>query len=207
MKNKIMKEILDWAMCIIIAYIIYVIVNYFFGTVSGVKQSSMFPTSKEGDKLIISRRVISKKPLERGNVVTLESPIFGPDMEKKGDIAAYPEYEGFSKFLYKVIGLGKKSYVKRIIALEGEHIFISEEGEVYINDELLEEAYLPKNLKTPRSGDYYEMTVPKGCVFVMGDNREKSADSRAFGAVPDYRIEGNVIARIWPLNKIGKLGG
>ncbi|MDD2628458.1 MAG: signal peptidase I [Clostridia bacterium] len=207
MKNKVVKEILDWVICIIIAYIIYIVVNYFFGTVSGVKQLSMFPTSKEGDKLIISRRVISEKPLERGNIVTLESPIFGADMEKRGNVAAYPKYTGLSKFLYKVIGIGKKSYVKRIIALEGEHIFISEEGEVYIDDVLLEETYLPEDLKTPRNEEYYDMIVPEGCVFVMGDNREKSADSRSFGAVPICRIEGNVVVRIWPLNKIGKLGG
>ena len=49
------------------------------------------------------------------------------------------------------------------------------------------------------------MVVPEGCVFVMGDNRAESADSRVFGAVPMDKIEGNVICRIWPLNKIGKL--
>lgn len=205
MKNKIIKEILDWAICIVIAYVLYLIINYFFGTVSGVKQSSMYPTAKQGDKLVISRRVIAPKGIKRGQIVTLEAPIFGVGLDSKDNIALYPEYTGFTNFAYHIIGIGKKSYVKRVIALEGEHIFISEDGKVYINDELLEEDYVPDSVNTIRSGDYYDLVVPKNCVFVMGDNREESADSRSFGAIPIDKIEGNVICRIWPLNKIGKL--
>ena len=205
MKNKVIREILDWVVCIIIAYVLYLIINYFFGTVSGVKQSSMYPTSKNGDKLIISRRVIKPKELKRGQIVTLEAPIFDVGIELKDNIAFYPEYEGLTQFAYNVMGIGKKSYVKRIVALEGEHLFISEDGKVYINDELLEEDYLNDDVKTIRSGEFYDLTVPEGCVFVMGDNRAESADSRLFGAVPEDKIEGNVVCRIWPLNKIGKL--
>lgn len=205
MKNKVVREILDWVVCIIIAYVLYVIINYFFGTVSGVKQSSMYPTAKNGDKLIISRRVISPKKLERGQIVTLEAPVFEVGMELKDNVAFYPEYDGWTKFAYSVLGIGKKSYVKRIVALEGEHLFISEDGKVYIDNKLLEEDYLNDDIKTIRSGEFYNLTVPEGCVFVMGDNRVESADSRLFGAIPEDKIEGNVICRIWPLNKTGKL--
>lgn len=205
MKNKVVKEILDWVICIIIAYVLYLIINYFLGTVSGVKQSSMYPTAKNGDKLIISRRVINPKDLKRGQIVTLEAPIYEVGMELEDNIALYPEYDGFTNFAYHVMGIGKKSYVKRVIALAGEHLFISEDGKVYIDDEPLEEEYLQDNVNTIRSGEFYDLVVPEGCVFVMGDNREESADSRLFGAVPVEKIEGNVIFRIWPLNKIGKL--
>lgn len=205
MKSKVVKEILDWLVCIVIAYVLYLIINYFFGTVSGVKQSSMYPTCKQGDKVLISRRVIKPKELERGQIVTLEAPLFGAGLEIKDDIALYPECEGITNFTYHVMGIGKKSYIKRIVAVEGEHIYISEEGKVYINDELLEEKYLQKDVNTIRSGEFYDLVVPEGCVFVMGDNREESADSRAFGCIPADKIEGNVICRIWPLNKIGKL--
>jgi len=205
MKNKVVKEILDWVVCIIIAYVLYLIINYFFGTVSGVKQSSMYPTAKNGDKLIISRRVINPKELKRGQIVTLEAPIYEVGMELKDNIALYPEYDGFTNFAYHVMGIGKKSYVKRVIALEGEHLFISEDGKVYIDDKLLKEKYLKDGVDTIRSGEFYDLVVPEDCVFVMGDNREESADSRLFGAVPIEKIEGNVVFRIWPLNKIGKL--
>lgn len=205
MKNKVIREILDWVICIIIAYVLYLIINYFLGTVSGVKQSSMYPTAKNGDKLIISRRVINPKEIKRGQIVTLEAPIFEVGLELKDNIALYPEYDGFTEFAYHVMGIGKKSYVKRIIALEGEHLFISEDGKVYIDDELLEEEYISEDVKTIRSGEFYDLVVPEDTVFVMGDNREESADSRLFGAVPIEKIEGNVLCRIWPLNKIGKL--
>jgi len=205
MKNKVVKEILDWIICIVIAYVLYLIINYFFGTVSGVKQSSMYPTAKQGDKVLISRRIIKPKELERGQIVTLEAPIFGVGLEIKDNAALYPEYEGITNFVYHVMGVGKKSYIKRVIALEGEHIYISEDGKVYINDEILEEEYIDSDVTTIRSGEFYDLTVPEEYVFVMGDNRAESADSRSFGCVPLDKIEGNVICRIWPLNKIGKL--
>ena len=205
MKNKVIREVLDWIICIVIAYVLYLIINYFFGTVSGVKQSSMYPTCKQGDKVIISRRVIKPKEIKRGQIVTLEAPLFGAGLEIGDNIALYPEYQGVSNFAYQVMGIGKKSYIKRVVALEGEHIYISQDGKVYINDELLEEKYLQDDVNTIRSGEFYDLTVPEDCVFVMGDNREESADSRAFGCVPIEKIEGNVVCRIWPLNKIGKI--
>lgn len=203
MKNKWIKETVEWVVCFIIAYAIYLVLNYFVGTIAGVKQSSMYPTSKEGDRVLISRRVLFNKSLSRGDVVIVEAPL---EVENNtSGIAQYQERTGLNYFTYKVMGLGKRSYIKRIIAFPGEHIYISEEGDVYINDELLEEKYLVEGLKTPRMGDVYDVVVPEGYVFVMGDNREGSKDSRSFGAIPIDRVEGKVVIRIWPLNKIGKL--
>ena len=115
MKSKVLKEVLDWLVCIVIAYVLYLIINYFFGTVSGVKQSSMYPTAKPGDKVVISRRVIKKKELKRGQIITLEAPIFGTGIEVKNNIASYPKYTGINNFIYHVMGIGKKSYMLRIL--------------------------------------------------------------------------------------------
>ena len=203
MKNKWIKEIVEWIVCFVIAYAIYLVINYFVGTIAGVKQASMYPTCEEGDRVLISRRVLFNKSLSRGDIVIVEAPI-----DKENNISGIAEYEektGFSNFTYRVMGLGKRSYIKRVIGLPGEHVYISEEGDVYINDELLEERYLPEGLKTPRLGDVYDVVIPEGYVFVMGDNRNGSKDSRAFGAIPINRVEGKVVIRIWPLNKIGSI--
>ncbi len=200
MKRKIGKEILEWVICFVVAYVIYLIVNYFIGTVSGIKQSSMYPTAKDGEKVLISRRVLWNKEIKRGDIVTIEAPL---GLGEEG-LAEYSKHKGLGWFSYYVMGIGKKSYIKRVIALEGEHLVIAEDGKIYIDDKKLEEDYLTEE-NTPRLGDVYDITIPEGYVFVMGDNREGSKDSREFGAVPVDKIEGKVGIRIWPLNKIGAL--
>ena len=97
-----------------------------------------------------------------------------------------------------------KILVKRVIARPGEWVDIDEDGNVYINNMLLDEPYLEEkalgdcNIKLP-----YQ--VPDGKVFVMGDHRSTSMDSRniAVGCVAQEEIVGKIIFRIWPLNRFG----
>ena len=202
-KTGWLKEILEWVVCFLIAYAIYLVLSYFVGTIAGIKQSSMYPTAKEGERVLISRRILFNKSIERSDVVIVEAPL--DVVENNTEFAIFKEAKGLENFTYYVMGLGKKSYIKRVIGLPGEHIYIAETGEVYIDDKILNEPYLVEGLKTPRTGDYYNIQIPEGYVFVMGDNREGSKDSREFGLVPMNKIEGKVVTRIWPLNKIGKL--
>ena len=203
LKEGWIKETIEWIVCFVIAYAIYLVINYFLGTIAGVKQSSMYPTAKEGDRVVISRRVLFNKSLNRSDVVILEAPI---EIESNdGIVAVYEDKKGLDYFVYNVMGVGKRSYIKRIIGVPGDHLYIAETGEVYINDGLLEEPYLVDGLKTPRTGNYYDVEIPEGYVFVMGDNREGSKDSRELGLIPMNKVEGKVVTRIWPLNKIGGL--
>ena len=203
LKNNWIKETLEWVLCFIIAYAIYLVINYFIGTIAGVKQSSMYPTAKDGDRVVISRRILFNKSIERSDVVILEAPI--EVEENETPYAIYEEKTGLDYFVYNVMGLGKRSYIKRVIGLPKDHLYIAETGEVYINDKLLEEPYLVDGLETPRTGNYYDVEIPEGYVFVMGDNRKGSKDSRELGLIPISKIEGKVVTRIWPLNKIGSL--
>lgn len=97
-------------------------------------------------------------------------------------------------------------FIKRVIGLSGDKIQIKN-GKVYVNGNILSEPYLSNNTTT-ESGPYIGnkiYTVPKGYVFVLGDNRSNSTDSRFFGPVNIRDIKGHAIIRIYPINKISLL--
>lgn len=210
-----LKDILEWGYCIVIAVVLALIVRYYVGTPTIVKQSSMFPTFKQNDRLILNRlyRTCKTAP-SRGDVITFEAPsvsyLNGEKADLQNPIAIYKNRaQGlFYKFMYNVVELGKTSYIKRVIGLPGEHIQIKD-GRVYINGNELEEKYLADDIKTEVSSDdqFIDLIVPQNTVFVMGDNRPlgKSMDSRRFGCIPYEKIEGKVVLRFWPLNSFQKI--
>ncbi|MEG2348753.1 MAG: signal peptidase I [Clostridia bacterium] len=206
--NKIFKEIGEWIFCFIIAYVLYLNINYFFGTMSGVKQVSMKPTALEGERLIVQRPKIFKRQIQHDDIITFEAPSESTKYLNEevidDNIAKYIEYTGLNKFLYNFIGIGKISYIKRVIGIEGDHIQIKEDGQVYRNEGKLIESYT-KDKTTNINGKYVDVIVPKGCVFVMGDNRLESKDSRFFGCIPINKVNGYVICRVWPFNRLGKV--
>lgn len=207
--DKRVKEILEWVYCIIIALVLALLFRYFVGTPTIVKQRSMFPTLKEGQRLILDRtfRITGKIP-ERGDIITFEAPSDDYrewEVDQTNPVAKYEnEVNGiFSKFLYYSLEVTKKSYIKRAIAFPGEHVKI-ENGKVYINGEELEENYLQDDVVT-NSEHFTDFIVPEGYIFAMGDNRTKSTDCRALGCIPMDKIEGIVRLRFWPLNLFGKV--
>lgn len=203
--KKIFNEIIEWIICFIIAYIIYLIVNYFFGTISCVRQTSMYPTAVEGERVTIQRSKIFKKDLNYGDIIIFEAPIDKVILKATDDVTAkFVTKNGIDAFTYYFMGIDKTEYIKRVIGLPGDHIEIKDDGFVYRNDEKLEESYVKEGY-TPINGAYYDLIVPEGTIYVMGDNRAYSKDSRYFGCVPIEKVTGYVGIRIWPLNKIGNL--
>ena len=96
-------------------------------------------------------------------------------------------------------------YVRRVIACPGDTVQIKN-GKVYINGEELEEDYLSSSVRTEAEGGLLvDFTVPEGTVFAMGDNRGESHDCRAFGCIPQDKIESIVLFRFWPFDKFGKV--
>lgn len=202
-EKSIPREILSWVICIVSAFVIALLIKYFIFTPTLVRQGSMTPTILDGERVLINRLVRTfNMEIKRGDIVTLEKPSSEAD---ETQIAKYDTIRGLkNKFVYYVLELTKTSYIKRVIGLPGEHVYIAN-GEVYINDEKLDEPYLTEGLETPRRGVFYDVQVPEGCIFVMGDNRTGSLDSREFGCIPLDKVEGRVSIRIWPLNKFGKV--
>ncbi len=210
--NPKTKEILEWVYCIVIAVVLALLVRYFIGTPTIVKQPSMYPTLKENQRLWLNRwdRTWKKMP-QRGDIITFEAPseiYLTEDQIESNDIIAKYENEPtgiFSKFVYYVLEINKTSYIKRVIALPGEHVEIKD-GKVYINGDEFKEDYLQPGIITDLTkGELSDFVVPENCVFAMGDNRSQSTDCRAFGCIPLEKIESKVFIRFWPLNLFGKV--
>ena len=205
------KDIIEWIVCIIIALIIAIAFRYFVGTPTIVQQPSMVPTLQPNQRLWLNRWVrTTKKMPSRGEIITFEAP---SELELTSeDIAqsAVARYENepkslWKKFSYYVLEVNKTSYIKRVIGLPGDHIEIRD-GKVYLNGEEFQESYIQSGVVTDNGhGNCTNITVPKNCVFAMGDNRAQSSDCRRFGCIPLEKIESKVWIRIWPLNLFGKI--
>ena len=206
------KNALEWVECIVIAIVLAILIRYFVGTPTIVKQESMYPTLKQNERLVLNRIIrTSKKMPERGDIITFEAPsksyISLEDADLDNPVAKYENEPKslFKKFTYYVLEWGKTSYIKRVIGLPGEHVKI-EDGKVYINDEVLDEPYLQEGLKTTSlDGVFTDIVIPENCVFAMGDNRSKSTDCRRFGCIPREKIEGKVTHRFYPFDRFGKI--
>lgn len=209
--NSTVKEILEWIYCILIALVLAMLFRYFIGTPTIVKQVSMYPTLVQDQRLWLNRWGRTTKTLpERGKIITFEEPdkinyASQSEIDLENPVAKYEEKNGFQWFVNNFLEIGKRSYIKRVIALPGERVQIKD-GKVYINDEELEEPYLQDGIVTDVTGvGFNDFVVPENCLFAMGDNRNHSTDCRAFGCIPLEKIESTVAIRIWPLDRWGKV--
>ena len=170
-----MKNVLEWVKEIVIAVIIAAIILTFIKPIV-VRQSSMEPTFYSGDYIFISKHAyrLFGEP-ERGDVI-----VFRTDMKDENN--------------------KDKNLIKRIIGLPGDTVEIIG-GYVYLNGKLIDEPYLNEQ---GISGEMDEVIVPDGKLFVMGDNRGVSQDSRdvLVGCVDEQNILGKVFVRLYPFNRI-----
>ncbi len=146
----------------------------------GVDGPSMTPTLLDGDNVALLSNFFYRE-VEVGDIVVMRIPSFDE----------------------------QKPIVKRVIATGGQTVDINfDTGEVYVDGELLEEDYI--NELTHRDyvdGLEYPVTVPDGCLFIMGDNRNQSADSRyaPIGLADERYVLGKVVAIVWPWSRVGTL--
>jgi len=110
---------------------------------------------------------------------------------ERGDIVVFESVEDSDQVL-----------IKRVVGLPGDEIAVRS-GKLFVNGEPQKEPYV--NEKLPDVSFFAKTTVPKNHVFVMGDNRANSQDSRVFGPLPEENIEGEAFLRFWPPERIGLL--
>ncbi|HEY6957756.1 MAG TPA: signal peptidase I [Candidatus Limnocylindria bacterium] len=166
-----LREVFEILQVIVLAAVISVLLNAFVIQVTEVLQISMQSTLHQGDRVLVSKLDYRFGRPSRCDIIVFHPPIEGVTI----------------------------AYVKRVIAISGDRVELRDGG-VYVNGAPSACTEGPHGTTLPEPGDiHFPLTVPEGAVFALGDNREESTDSRAFGHVTDDRIIGKVILRFWPL--------
>lgn len=178
MKNNIKAVIFEYTRIIVIALVLSLLVRTYVAEARFIPSESMLPTLKIGDHLIIDKisfEIKGLRDIQRGDIVVFDPPA---TVQSTDDIP----------------------FIKRVIALPGETVSVKK-GTVYINGEPLNEPYI---MEKP-AVDFKPYTVPDDMLFVMGDNRNHSNDSRYWGPLPAQNIIGTAEFRYFPFNDIGTL--
>ncbi|MDO8610999.1 MAG: signal peptidase I [bacterium] len=176
--RKVIDFVMDILETVVFIGSLFIVVYLFILTPNQVKGASMEPTFHTGDYILTSRVTYKMRKPERGDVIVFKAPK-NPDIE----------------------------YIKRIIGLP-EDIIMVRNGDVFVNNNLVQENYIAARTNLWDTGftkDGVEFTVPEDELFVMGDNRPRSSDSREFGPIHISSIIGQVFYRYFPANVVGTI--
>lgn len=169
---------LSWVRDLAFSVLIAVVLIVFIYQPVKVEGTSMEPTLKNDERIFINKFTYR----------------FGLASIARGDTVVFWYPQDLSK-----------SYIKRVIGLPGDRIRV-DGGQVYVNGQLLDEAYIPPiNRDSVSWRDGEEQIVPADKYFVLGDHRSSSSDSRTWGYVPRDNIYGRAVFAYWPLDMIGRL--
>src|SRR5947207_6299929 len=171
--NRAATLFASWVRDLIISLAISAFIIVFLYQPVKVEGTSMMPSLDDQERIFVNKFVYRIEPIERGDIIVFH----------------YPRDPS-------------KSFIKRVIALAGDRVRI-EAGQVFVNDQALDEEYVPHAFVDERS--YPEIVVPADSYFVLGDHRTMSNDSRDFGPVAASYIYGKAVFGYWPVDKMGRL--
>lgn len=150
-----------------------------------VDGESMLPNLDDGQMLLVNRNAYQYVDVNGNRYYPFDPP-------ERGDVIVFDPPSG-----------SDKPYIKRIVGLPGEEVTFGD-GQVFIDGELLEEDYIQDRTRCNASrNDTCDVMVPEGYVYVLGDHRSNSSDSRVFGVVPIENVVGKAWLSYWPANDVG----
>jgi signal peptidase I len=188
---KRIKAWIELPLLVLAAIVVTLVVKALLAQAFYIPSGSMEPQLHVNDRVVVSRTAYRLHDPNRGDIVVFPSPIAEPEHHGLVDGVVDNVLDALA-----VGDRGDDELIKRVIGLPGEEIE-ARDGEVLIDGEKLREPYLPAGVRTE---DFGPVTVPKGRVFVMGDNRGNSHDSRFsdIGTIDIDDLVGRAIARVWP---------
>lgn len=206
------KNPLNWlremAIIIICALVISSLLRAFLVQVFWIPSASMRNTLIEHDRIAVSRVSQYTGDIQRGDVVVFDDTL---GWLSKNDTKSSSPLRKVAEFTGILPAGGEQTLVKRVIGLGGDHVTCcTAEGKIEVNGVAISEPYLASS--GPASSMTFDVTVPEGHLWVMGDNRTNSADSRYHMGngqspyVPESAVVGRAFAVIWPTNRLTWLG-
>jgi signal peptidase I len=173
--RSLQRTVLEWVLLLGGALVIALLIKTFLFQAFYIPSESMVPTLETNDRVLVNKLSYKLHDVNRGDIVVFETP-----ESETG---------------------GAQDLVKRVIGLPGETVSCRNGG-ILIDGRPLDEPYLEDTVDTSCDQEY---RIPADTVFVMGDNRTQSKDSRSFGPIDQDSIVGRVFIRIWPPNRVGFL--
>jgi signal peptidase I len=185
------RWLLELPILLVTAIVVTLIVKALLAQAFYIPSASMEPQLREGDRVVVSRTAYHLHDVHRGDIVVFPSPAVPAEDENFVEVVVHDVLEAVA-----LRDPGDRELIKRVIGLPGE-VIEGRNSRVVIDGQVLQEPYLPPGVITT---DFGPITVPEGHVFVMGDNRTNSHDSRFsdIGPIDVDSIVGRAIARVWP---------
>ncbi|ADP79145.1 signal peptidase I [Pseudofrankia inefficax] len=190
---------------VLIAFVLALLIKALLVQAFWIPSESMERTLLINDRVLVNKVVYHFRSVHRGDIVVFNGD--GTGFQSHETVIAPPS-NGFSKFVRGVqdlLGLGApsdKDFIKRVIGVGGDTVACCDaQGRVMVNGKALDEGYLFENDAQP----FGPVKVPKGQLWVMGDHRSASSDSRANGTIPTSAVVGRAFVRVWPLGRFGFL--
>lgn len=189
----------EFPVLIVIAFAVALLIKTFLLQAFYIPSESMVPTIRVGDRVLVEKVSTRFGEPGTGDVVVFERDLGTGIPEPDRSL-----WEGIKDSFKGLFGFptgGAQDFIKRVIGTEGDTVE-GKNGRVFLNGELLEEPYLPAGMRTE---PFASRKVGVGEIFVMGDNRPNSQDSRVFGAVDADTVVGHAFILIWPPQDLGTL--